>query len=467
MAVTVSHRPIRRRLMGRYDVVMKPVAPATRIGSGILPISGAFAAIILVGAGILTLPWASEDGDWTHPWDALFTSVSAICTTGLVVVDTQAHWSFFGELVILVLFQVGGLGYMVGTAVVLWALGRRLGLRDQEMLRLYYGAPDASETLRFARTIGLYALIMEAAGAAVLLIGFRLDGVPWSESLWWGIFHSVSAFNLAGFNITGADMQPYADHAPILLPIAFLAIAGSIGGVPVVVVARRRSLRRLPLDSKLILGTTAVMLSAATLLLLFWEWNNPGTFGAHNAVYRPMLAFFRAAMWTTGFSSVDTGALGHESKLFLWGLMFVGGAPGSASGGIKVGTFALLFFAMVATLRGREDVEALGRRVPIMVIRQALTISLIFVGVVFVLSTSLVAVSPDQDALDTVFEEISALATVGWSAGHTAEFNHAGRAILILGMLIGRFAPLLLILGMTRPRRRSTTRLPEDSIRLG
>lgn len=453
--------------MGRYDVVMKPIAPAKRIGSGVVSIAIAFALIILAGTAFLTLPISSADGGWTNPYDALFTSVSAICTTGLVVFDTQEHWSFFGELVILILFQVGGLGYMVGTAVVLWGLGRRLGVRDHEMLRLYYGAPDTSETFNFAKTIGLYALAMEAVGAVVLFLAFGFSGVSWPESVWFGIFHSVSAFNLAGFNVTGVDMRPFADDPQVLLPLAVLAIAGSIGGVPVVVLASRRSFRNLPLDSKLILGTTAILLVSATLLLLTWEWDNAGTFGEAPAARKPLLAFFQASMWTTGFSAVDIGSLGEESKLFLWGMMFVGGAPGSAAGGIKVGAFALLFFALVATLRGRADVEALGRHVPIMVVRQALTVTLLFVAIVFALGTTLVALSPGFDALDTVFELVSALATVGWSAGLTSELDSGGRAILIVAMLLGRFAPLLLVLEMTRPRRRRNVRLPEDSIRLG
>lgn len=456
-------------MTGTLTMTARRPRAARALGSGVLRVAAGFGVVLLVGTLLLMLPAASEDGSATRPPDALFTAVSAICVTGLVVVETQAHWSFFGEVVIVLLIQVGGLGYMVGTSMILWALGRRLGVRDQHMLRLYYGAPTVNEALRFARTVVIFALTFEAVGAILLWLLFVQAGVPASTSTWWAVFHSISAFNNAGFAITGADMTPFAENAGVLLTISVLVIAGSIGSVPLVLLAQRRSIHRLPLDSKLILLTTLILLVVGTVYLAVAEWTNDATFTGFSSPRKVVLAFFQATMpRTAGFSAVDIGAMHDESKFLQVGLMFIGGAAGSTAGGIKVGTFSILFVAIVATVRGRNDVVGFGRRVPAMVIRQALTVSLLMVAATFGLGVVLLILSNGKhDFIDVLLEAQSALSTVGLSAGITASFNDAGRAALIAGMIAGRFGPLLLVLEMTRTRARRAIHLPHDSIRLG
>jgi trk system potassium uptake protein TrkH len=462
-------RAIRRRIAGNVTMTIGHPEPARALGSGTLRVVVGFGAILLAGTLLLMLPVASADGDSTRAPDALFTAVSAICVTGLVVVETQEHWSFFGELVIALLIQVGGLGYMVGTSLVLWALGRRLGVRDRHMLRLYYGAPTVGEAIDFAKTVVKYAIGLEIAGAIVLWLLFVQADVPASTSIWWAIFHSLSAFNNAGFAITGADMVLFAGNSAILMTIAFLVIAGGIGAVPLVVLARRRSVRGLPLDTRLILATTIALLAFGTAYLAAFEWTNDGTFERVSEPQKAVLAFFQSTMpRTAGFSAVDVGQMRDESKFLQVGLMFIGGAAGSTAGGIKVGTFSLLFVAIVATVRGRQDVVGFGRRVPAMIIRQALTLSLIMVAATFSLAIFLLAVSNgEHEFIDVLFEAQSALSTVGLSGGITAGFNDVGRAAIIAGMLVGRFGPLLLVLEMTRTRAKRPAHLPQDSIRLG
>ena len=456
-------------MAGTLNLTVRRPHPARALGSGTARVVMGFGAILLTGTLLLMLPAASADGESTRAPDALFTAVSAICVTGLVVVETQTHWSFFGEAVIALLIQVGGLGYMVGTSLVLWALGRRLGVRDQHMLRLYYGAPTVSEAVDFAKTVVKYAIGLEIVGAIVLYFCFLFADVPASTSVWWAIFHSLSAFNNAGFAVTGADMVPFAGNAAILLTISFLVIAGGIGSVPLVVLARRRSVRGLPLDTRLILVTTVALLVVGTAYLAVFEWSNMGTFERVSEPKRAVLAFFQATMpRTAGFSAVDVGQMHDESKFLQVGLMFIGGAAGSTAGGIKVGTFSVLFIAIVATVRGRNDIVGFGRRVPAMVIRQALTLSLIMVAATFGLATFLLIVSNgEHEFIDVLFEAQSALSTVGLSGGITASFGDVGRGALIVGMLVGRFGPLVLVLEMTRTRARRTVHLPEDSIRLG
>lgn len=436
-------------------------------GSGISQIIGGFGIVLAAGFVLLMLPVASESGEWAHPKDALFTAVSAICVTGLVVHDTQAHWSAFGEGVILLLIQVGGLGYMLGTTVVLWAFGRQLGLRDRNMLRLYYGAPSMKETLSFARGVGLFTLMFEATGAVILAGAFLADGHDPSEALWWGVFHAVSAFNNAGFNVTGADMVPFSGNPVVLLTLTGLIVAGGLGFLPLATLKNRRSFRRLPLDSKLIFATTGVLLVAGTLFFSLFEWHNAGTLGAIPAEDRPAVALFHSAnARTAGFSALDVGALHDESKVSTIGLMFVGGAAGSTAGGLKVGAFAMLFAVMLTTLRGREEVSVFRRQIPGAIVQQATTLALYFVALLFAFSLGL-TVTSDQTFIDTMFEAMSALGTVGFSAAGTPVFGTDGHIVLIVAMLFGRFSPLMLVLYMSQPRRKLIYHHPTDSVRLG
>lgn len=436
-------------------------------GSGISQIIGGFGIVLATGFLLLMLPLSSETGEWAHPKDALFTAVSAICVTGLVVHDTQAHWSAFGEGVVLLLIQVGGLGYMLGTTVVLWAFGRQLGLRDRNMLRLYYGAPSMKETLSFARGVGLFTLTFEGLGAAILAGAFLVEGHDPGEAAWWGVFHAVSAFNNAGFNVTGADMLPFSGNPVILLTLTALIVAGGLGFLPLATLKNRRSFRRLPLDSKLIFATTGVLLVVGTLFLGVFEWRNEGTLGAMPAEDRPAVALFHSAnARTAGFSAFDVGALHDESKVSTIGLMFVGGAAGSTAGGLKVGAFAMLFAVMLTTLRGRDEVSIFRRQIPAAIVRQATTLALYFVALVFGFSLALTLTS-EQTFIDTVFEAMSALGTVGFSAAGTPLFGTDGHIVLIAAMLFGRFSPLMLVLYMSQPRRKLTYHHPSDSVRLG
>lgn len=446
------------------------MAPRRRIrapGSGVQQVVAGFGLVLLAGTLLLMLPVSAQSGGWVAPDVAAFTAVSAICVTGLVVVDTQAHWSGFGEGVILTLIQVGGLGYMLGTTVVLWAFGRRLGIRDQHMLRLYYGAPSMQETLTFARRVALFAFAFEATGALILWAVFAGRGMDAAEAAWWGVFHAVSAFNNAGFSVTGADAAPFLGHALILPVLALLTVVGGIGYIPMAALARRRSFHRLPLDSKLIFLTSGVLLLAGTLFVLAEEWRNEETLGALAGPDRFLAAFFHSVnARTAGMSALPVGAFEDETKVVTIGLMFVGGAAGSTAGGVKVGVFSLLLAVMIATLQGRDEVAMFRRQVPQAVIRQATTLALTFVGMVFVFTLAL-TLTAGAPFIDVIFEAMSALGTVGFSAAGTHTFDGWGRAVLMAAMLAGRFGPLLLVLYMARPHRAVPYHHPVDSVRLG
>ncbi len=461
----MTRRLVRRRMMGTFNVTMSRPQPARRVGSGSLEIALGFAALVVIAAVLLSLDATNAAPTVASPLEGLFTSVSAISGTGLVVFDTQAQFNFAGELVILVVIQAGGLGYMLGVSMILWAIGGRIGLRDPDMLRLYYGLPSIGEAARFIRNLAIYAFACEATGAILLWIGFRSAGVDSGTAVWWAIFHSISAFNEAGFSLTGADLVPFAREPLVLLPSAILAVLGAIGAIPVLLLFQARN-RRLPLDVRVIFGGIALLLLMGWAFIGVFEWTNSATLGAVPAWDRPLLAAEQTAMWATGFSAIPTAQLHDSTKFFLIGMMFVGGAAGSAAAGVKIGTFLLLLAVINATLRGRNEVVMLGREVPFMVARQAMVIALGLVAFIFALTVFLLTVSDDL-AIDVMFDAVSASANVGWTSLDTATWGTPARVALIVAMLVGRFAPLLLVLEMTRPQKQSAMRHPTDGVRLG
>jgi trk system potassium uptake protein TrkH len=460
----MTRRIVRRRLMGTFDMTLDAPRPARRVGSGSVQIALSFAAVVIAATVLLSTEYTST-GEPGSVLEGLFTAVSAISGTGLVVFDTQAQFNFAGEVVIALVIQIGGLGYMLGVSMILWAIGGRLGLRDRQMLRLYYGIPTVQEAVRFLRLLAIYALACEVIGAVALWYGFWQSGVDGQTAIWWGIFHSISSFNEAGFNLTGQDLLPWADDPFVLVPSAILAVLGAIGALPMLLLLQTRG-RRLPLDARVILGGTLLLLGIGWAFIGIGEWANELTLGGVEATDRPLLALEQSAMWATGFSAVPTAELNDHTKFFLVGMMFVGGAAGSAAAGIKIGAFLLLLATMIATFRGREQVTMLGREVPFIVVRQAMALALGLVGFIFALVVALLAVS-DLPTLDVVFDAVSACANVGWTPVATAEWGTAGRSLLILGMLVGRFGPLVMVLEMTYPRAQAPYRYPEEGIRLG
>ena len=407
----------------------EPETPSRPLGTGAYRIVAGFFLVLGIGSILLMLPVANAEGQTTSVSVALFTAVSALTVTGLVVVDTQTHFSFVGEIVILVLIQIGGLGYMLGVTSILWFFGRRIGIRDRHLLRQYYGSPSMSEALGFAKRIALFALGVEAIGAVVLYAAFVHAGVPPSTGVWWAIFHSISAFNNAGFNVTGEDLAPFASDPGVLLCVTFLVICGSIGALPILALLARTAIRKMPLDFLLIYATSSALLVVGTVFFLVAEWSNQETIGSVGPVYRFPLAFLQAAApRSIGFSAFDLSQMNEHSLFFTIGLMFIGGAAGSTAGGIKVATFALLFFALLGTLRGDERINVFRRELPESVMRQGLAIALLGVAAVFT-ATVLLASVAEHEFLPVFFEAVSAVCTVGLSMGITPDLEVPARIL--------------------------------------
>jgi trk system potassium uptake protein TrkH len=392
-----------------------------------------------------------------------------VCVTGLVVVDTATYWSPFGQAVILALVQIGGFGFMTGSTLLLFVLvGRRTGLRDRILVQASTDTPNLGSVNSVIRRVAVFSLVVEAAGAVVLTVAFLARGEQPLHSLISGVFHSISAFNNAGFDLMGdfRSLTGYADDPPVLIAIAVLFILGALGFAIVGDIAAKRRWTRLALETKVVVLTSAALLVGGAVLIGAFEWSNPNTLGALAPQDRVVNAIFTAATRTAGFNSIPTQHMFEISLLIMIPLMFIGGASGSTAGGIKVNTFSLLLIAIVSTARGLPSAVAFGRRIPHIVVYRAMAVALLSVAAVFVVALGLELTAGGR-LIDRAFEAVSALGTVGLSTGLTQELPDSARLLIVAAMFAGRLGPLTLVLALTARARPVSHRPAVETMRIG
>jgi trk system potassium uptake protein len=442
--------------------VRRPASPAIVLIRG-------FAVLISIGTIVLMLPVASSSGEWTPFIDALFTATSAVCVTGLVVVDTATYWSPFGHVVILVLIQLGGLGFMTASTLLLFMLvGRRTGLRDRLLVQASTGTPDLGSTTAILVRVAAFTAIAEVIGLVVLTGAFLGDGLGPVTSLWWGLFHAVSAFNNAGFDLVGGfrSVTPFARDPVVLGALAVLFILGGLGYAIVGDVVYKRRWSRLALETKVVLLTSLALLGGGALAIGLLEWSNPASLGPLAPAERAWNAAFMSATRTAGFSSVPTDGLLEPTLVIVGALMFIGGASGSTAGGIKVNTFSLLLIVIISTIRGDPSATALGRRVPHEIVYRALSIALLSIAFVFIIVLGL-ELTTELAFVDIAFEAISAFGTVGLSTGVTPDLSPVARLLVTGAMFAGRLGPLTLVLALAARAKPLPYRPAVETIRIG
>jgi trk system potassium uptake protein TrkH len=432
----------------------------------------ALAAIVLAGTALLASPWTTESGAATPPVDALFTAVSAVAVTGLVTVDTATHWNLFGEAVILVLIQIGGLGFMVGASLVLLAL-RRGTTRLGDLLLIREGSPSLSlrEAGSLTRRIVLFTLAAEGIGAAALTLHFCQD-MPLPRALWFGVFHAVSAFCNAGFDLHGGfvSLIPYQESLAVNATIMLLIQAGALSYLVLADAATCRRWSRLAVDSKLVLLTNALLILAGVAAFLAIEWG--AALAGRGDGGRVLTALFQSVTTrTAGFATVNFAELQAATLFVLMALMFIGGASGSTAGGVKLATVGVIAAALVSTLRGQEQTQVFGRRVPTALVFRAMAVIAIMLTVHFA-ATALLAATQHRGGEELsfvalMFETMSALATVGLSTGITPLLTTEGKLILCAVMFFGRLGPLTAVYALQRRLRPSRLRYPPVAVRIG
>ena len=410
-----------------------------------------FALLILSGAFLLTLPAASRDGVSCGFRSALFTATSATCVTGLVVYDTFTQWSGFGQLVIITLIQIGGLGFMSAATLFVFFLRKRIGLKQRLVMAQALSVSDMEGVVRLQKVVLKGSFTIEGIGALILTLHF------WPEygfltALKWGAFHAVSAFCNAGFDIfgcitPGASLIEFQSDPVVLLTLGALVVIGGLGFLVWEEIAAKRSFRKFSVYTKLVLLTTLGLIFGGAALICLLEWNNPGTFGNMSVGDKLLNGLFQSiTLRTAGFASVDQALLTDAGKAVSMVLMLIGGSSGSTAGGLKTVTFIVLFLFVCARARNRSTVTVFKRTIPNGQVLDAMTIAFIMIGLavfggIFISATSHVGF------VDAMFEALSALATVGLTAGVTGVLTVPAQLLIILYMYFGRVGILTISLG--------------------
>ncbi len=431
-----------------------------------------FASLILVGSLLLSLPAATQSGESTSYLDALFTSTSAVCVTGLVVYDTGTHWSMFGQTLIALLIQIGGLGFMTFGILFAVLLGRKIGLRSRLVLQESLREFSLHGVVQLAARILLVTLVVELLATSLLATKFVPTLGLW-RGLWFSFFHSVSAFNNAGFDIFGSingqfsSLTTYVTEPLVVLTLAFLFIMGGIGFTVFMDAVQKRKFKDLALHSKLVLWTTGILIMVATLVIFSLERTNLQTIGNMSFGTGLMNAFFQAVTpRTAGFNTLHIASMTMASQMFIILLMYVGASPGSTGGGIKTSTFAVMIAGATTLMGQKRDVVLFNRKIPSHQINKVFFILVLSLGVIL-LNTFLLTITETGAFIDILFEVVSAYGTVGLSMGMTTQLTPFGRFIIILTMFIGRLGAPTVAFALARGQKKIEIGYPEERVILG
>ncbi|MGF1567968.1 MAG: TrkH family potassium uptake protein [Nodosilinea sp.] len=434
-----------------------------------------FFTVIAVGTLLLMLPIATTSAGWGNPLVSLFTSTSAVCVTGLIVVDTGTYFSGFGEAVIVGLIQVGGLGYMTATTLLLLLLGRRLGLKDRLAIQQSMDNAELAAGKSLITSIVAMTMMIEITGIVCLYPVFKPD-YGTGYGLWLAVFHSISAFNNAGFSLFEDSIVGYALNPWVNVVITALVILGGIGYEVIMEMIMwlrhrlkgRRARRTFSLNYKIATSTTVGLLLLGTAAFFLTELNNPATLGDLPRPYKLLAAWFQSVIArTAGFNSIDIGGMGNASLFIMIALMFIGGSPGSTAGGIKTTTFRILLVCTRAVLQGKEEVLCYRRQIPVSRVLKAISV-VVGSGLVVISATMLIAVTnPELSFITVLFESVSAFATVGLSTGITAKLSAFGQYVIIATMYLGRVGVLLFMAALFGDPKPTAVQYPEEDLLVG
>lgn len=424
-----------------------------------------FLATIAVGTLLLLLPAATAEDGSAPFMTALFTSTSAVAVTGLIVVDTPTYWSTFGQIIILLLFQIGGFGIMTAATLLGLLAGRTFGLHQRIATQVERSRLDIGDAKSVLKLVLAITVVVELIVTLILTTRLRFAyDYEWGSALWHGMFQAVSAFNNAGFSSYSDSMMGFQSDPVMLSPIMIAVIITALG-FPVMQEIRERpfAFGRWTLHSKITVSGTVVLLFAGWIGILIAEWSNPNTLGPMGAGSKALNAAFHSVMpRTAGFNSLDVGAFRDETLMGNYLLMFVGGGSAGTAGGIKITTFVLLVAIVASEIRGQRDAVMFGRRVNRDVERQALSVVVLALLLIALATSVLLAITP-LSLRDVLFETISAFSTVGLSTGITADLPAAGQLVIIALMFVGRVGTITVATALALGAARRPYRYPEEN----
>lgn len=428
-----------------------------------------FALIITIGTFLLTLPAATANG-LGLPWiDALFTATSAACVTGLVVVDTGTTFTLFGQLVILLLIQIGGLGFMTFATFFALIMRKKISLRERLILQESLNQMSIEGVVRLAKMILIFTALTELIGGILLSIRFSFD-FPLGKAIYFGFFHAISNFNNAGFDLMGnfSSLTAYVDDPFVTLVVCALIVVGGIGFTVVSELYDLRHTRRLSLHTKVVLTTTSILIVAGTVVIFALEYTNPKTLGPLSLFGKSLASLFQSITTrTAGSNTLSIGDMHQSSLFFMILLMFIGASPGSTGGGIKTTTFATLVGAVIAQIKGKEDVIFFRQRILPHMIYKSLTVIMIALFTVITVTMILSVTEAGASFQMILFEVTSAFATTGLSMGLTPHLTSIGKFLLVLTMFAGRLGPLTIAFALAQRKQKEYFRYPKGKITIG
>lgn len=427
-----------------------------------------FMGLILIGTGLLMLPFATADRHHLSFIDALFEATSAVCVTGLAVVDTGTTFTLFGQIVMLVLIQLGGWGFMTSGTLMFIMLGKKIGLKQRLLIQESLNYFSLQGIIKLVLRIVLITLVVEAIGAIVLTIRWAQE-ISFGKALYYGIFHSISAFNNAGFSLEPNNLSKWVGDPTINIMITLLFMIGGIGFYVITDIFAKKNLKKVSLHTKIVLLVTLLINVISTLVIFGLEYRNPATLGNLDLADKWWASYFQAVVTrTAGFNTIDISQLTDSSQAFMIGLMFIGAAPGSTGGGIKVTTFAILLFSLWAVLTNKEEINVFKRRIPQSLVLRSLSIAVSATIFIFIIFFLLTITERGADVMKIAFETVSAFGTVGLSAGFTGELSPIGRILITIMMLVGKVGPLTMAFALAiHPKDKTKIRYAEEKIMIG
>jgi len=427
-----------------------------------------FLGLITIGTLLFMLPIATQDRHHLSFIDALFEATSAVCVTGLAVVDTGTTFTLFGQIVLLVLVQLGGWGFMTSSILMFLMLGKRIGLKERILLKESVNYGSLQGLIKLVQSIIAITLIVELIGAVILSIRWSFE-MPWSKAIYYGIFHSVSAFNNAGFSLELDNLSKWVGDPVVNIMITLLFIVGGIGFTVILDIFGKKSFKKLSLHTKITIIVSIFLNTISMFIILFLEFDNPATLGSLSNSDKMWAAYFQGVVpRTAGFNTIDIAQMTPSSLVYMIGLMFIGAGSGSTAGGIKVTTAALLFLALWAVITNKQDVNVFNRRIPQELINRALSIAISGILFIFTIFFLLTITEKGAELTKILFETVSAFGTVGMSAGLTGELTPVGRILITVMMFIGRLGPLTMAFAlMFHTKKNSHVRYAEEKILIG
>ncbi|XXM70844.1 TrkH family potassium uptake protein [Lysinibacillus sphaericus] len=423
-----------------------------------------FIFFITLGMLLLKLPFATEDG--ITMLDALFTSTSAMTVTGLIVVDTGSVFTTFGEVVIMCLIQIGGLGIMSFAVLIFMMIGKKIGFKERLLIQQALNQTSVGGVIKLVKYLFYFSFTVEAA-AVVLLATQWVPEYGWGRGLYVSLFHSISAFNNAGFSIWEDSLMGYAGNPVVNLVISLLFIIGGIGFTVLVDLYKKRTLKKLSLHTKIMLWGTLIINTAAMIILFILEYNNPHTLANLSLFDKVQAAYFSAVTpRTAGFNTLDYGVMERDSIFLTILLMFIGAGSASTGGGIKLTTFVVISLSVFAFLKEKREIRLFRRTISEFHIFKALAVSMMSVFLVFTALFIMNISEKSAGFLEILFEVVSAFGTVGLSMGITGSLTDIGKSVIIIVMFIGKLGPLTLAFSLSRPDKEKI-RYPKDDIMTG